>query len=194
MHVHSQPEVKDMRFIAEARVPAVLLVFLMAFAITAPAKAETNPTVQTCKDSVVAVAACTAYLSATHFALQPYYKLVSNGNLSHVGAKAVFDAAYSPGAQATILLWAMTWGRSINNWPVGLNKVPTSKIEFFRVVPHPACDRTLLITRESWMVIGSNNKVLYSENKRFHTVVLDKYLKQVLFVAKGRNLKLAGCS
>lgn len=111
--------------------------------------------------------ACFAYVwNDAHWSLQPYYKYVHSSSIFS-GLANRLQLKYK--GQALQLIKNRT-----ANWPSGTNTVDGPDIDIVGAWASLACNRAILVTRESWTVRAANGAVLYPENGKVHTVVLER--------------------
>lgn len=111
--------------------------------------------------------ACFAYVwNDAHWSLQPYYKYVHSdsvfsGLVNRVALKYKGHALQVVRQRAA-------------NWPAGTNTVDGPDITIQGAWASLSCNRAILVTRETWTVRSPNGTMLYQENDKIHTVVLER--------------------
>ena len=109
--------------------------------------------------------ACFAYIvNDAEFSLQPYYKYVHSDSL-FASLRDRLTLKYRSQALQTIQQRAA-------HWPTGTNTVKGPDIVIRKGWASLACNKAVLVTRESWTVIAPSGRVLYQERGQTHTIVL----------------------
>jgi hypothetical protein len=170
-----------MRLLAEARHYAMLLV-LAALAV-GPAQAQANPTGVKSNITVCAhfsghlYEACFAYLiNDSGIALRNFYANAHSADSSQAG-DSLEDFHYRFRGQARTLIT----GR-VAKWPKGRNIVGIPTISIVKASSSLVTNTARLTTRETWRVVTSAGKVLYSEPSLVHHITMARVRGKFLHI------------